>query len=232
MRRLIISLFVLLLLSCHAPALAQRGGGRSPIFRPPTSRGGAAPTVVRPTIPRITRPPRSLDPARRQSIPRAQPGQRAGAPRTGSAAGSPTFKAAPVPPAGSPQVNAARTQARTTLDQLRASRQSRQRSSTALGSGTVSPGVPLKARQTLQHIEKTGQPPPGFQGGRQFMNDGRGRGQVLPRADARGNPITYREYDVNPYRRGVNRGAERLVRGSDGSAYYTADHYKTFVKIN
>ncbi len=45
------------------------------------------------------------------------------------------------------------------------------------------------------------------------------------------NPITYKEYDVNPYQKGVNRGAERLVRGSDGRSYYTNDHYETFTLI-
>lgn len=91
--------------------------------------------------------------------------------------------------------------------------------------------VPQRARNTLEHIEKTGEPPPGYQGGRRFLNDGRGGGQSLPKTDAAGNRITYKEYDVNPSSRGVNRGAERIVRGSDGSAYYTDTHYKTFTKI-
>jgi guanyl-specific ribonuclease Sa len=43
--------------------------------------------------------------------------------------------------------------------------------------------------------------------------------------------VNYREYDVQPYKQGVNRGSERIVRGSDGSAYYTSDHYKTFTKL-
>jgi RHS repeat-associated protein len=91
--------------------------------------------------------------------------------------------------------------------------------------------VPQRARNTLEHIEKTGEPPPGYQGGRRFLNDGRGGGEVLPKTDAAGNRITYKEYDVNPSSQGVNRGAERIVRGSDGSAYYTDTHYKTFTKI-
>ncbi len=53
----------------------------------------------------------------------------------------------------------------------------------------------------------------------------------MPKTDNAGNQIIYREYDVHPYQNGVNRGAERLVIGSDGSTYYTNDHYKTFVKI-
>ncbi|MEA2511996.1 MAG: hypothetical protein QOJ59_1483, partial [Thermomicrobiales bacterium] len=71
---------------------------------------------------------------------------------------------------------------------------------------------------------------PGFRGGGAFANDGRGGGQVLPTTDAGGNPITYREYDVNPFTPGVNRGRERIVIGG-GAAYYTNNHYITFTKF-
>jgi RHS repeat-associated protein len=91
--------------------------------------------------------------------------------------------------------------------------------------------APQHAQDTLKQIEQTGKAPPGYRGGRTFANDGRGGGQPLPKTDGQGNQITYREYDVQPYQRGVNRGAERIVRGSDGSAYYTSDHYKTFIQI-
>lgn len=67
------------------------------------------------------------------------------------------------------------------------------------------------------------------QGGGNWANDGRGGGQVLPRKDSKGNPINYKEYDVNPAPRwGNKRGKERMVVGSDGRTYYTRDHYKTF----
>lgn len=46
------------------------------------------------------------------------------------------------------------------------------------------------------------------------------------------NPnVTYKEYDVNPTYFGQDRGGERLVLGSDGSVYYTDDHYASFTKI-
>ncbi len=93
------------------------------------------------------------------------------------------------------------------------------------------PTVPQNALDTLDHVDRTGTAPQGYQGGAPFLNDGRGGGQVLPAADAQGNPITYQEWDVNPRVPGVNRGAQRLVTGSDGSAYYTDDHYKTFTRI-
>ena len=63
------------------------------------------------------------------------------------------------------------------------------------------------------------------------MNDGRNNGQVLDRHDAKGNAITYQEWDVNPFTPGVNRGAERLVTGSDGRNWFTDNHYGTFSEI-
>jgi len=93
------------------------------------------------------------------------------------------------------------------------------------------PTVPQNALDTLDHVDRTGTAPQGYQGGAPFLNDGRGGGQVLPAADAQGNPITYQEWDVNPSVPGVNRAAQRLVTGNDGSAYYTDDHYKTFTRV-
>lgn len=53
----------------------------------------------------------------------------------------------------------------------------------------------------------------------------------LPQKDSNGNNITYKEYDVNDCKVGNNRDAERFVKGSDGSIYYTDDHYGTFVRV-
>jgi guanyl-specific ribonuclease Sa len=99
------------------------------------------------------------------------------------------------------------------------------------GTPAVPSGVGSNVQNTLDSVDQTGKAPTGQQGGREFMNDGRGGGQQLPQTDANGNPIKYQEWDVNAKQPGVNRGAERLVTGSDGSAYYTADHYQTFTKI-
>lgn len=93
-------------------------------------------------------------------------------------------------------------------------------------------GVPAKAEIVLNQVKSTGgNPPAGYRGGSPFLNEGRNGGQVLPRTDASGNGITYREYDVNPFTPGVNRGAERIVMGSDGKAYYTNNHYTTFTPV-
>ena len=86
--------------------------------------------------------------------------------------------------------------------------------------------LPVHARETLAYIRQHGFAPPGYVGGRIFGNY---EGQ-LPRYNARRKRIEYREWDVRPKAEGRNRGAERLVTGSDGRAWYTADHYRTFVE--
>jgi guanyl-specific ribonuclease Sa len=85
--------------------------------------------------------------------------------------------------------------------------------------------------EVLRYVDEHGEAPPGYEGGRPFYNEARRGEQPLPRTDARGRSVRYREWDVNPKRRGVDRGPQRLVTGSDGSAYYTADHYRNFTKI-
>jgi ribonuclease T1 len=92
-------------------------------------------------------------------------------------------------------------------------------------------GVPAKVATVLRFIDQHERAPDGYEGGRTFHNYGSHGDASLPRRDARGNRIRYREWDVNPKVPGKNRGAERLVTGSDGSAYYTSDHYRTFIKI-
>jgi ribonuclease T1 len=88
-------------------------------------------------------------------------------------------------------------------------------------------GVPAKVATVLHHIDTSHKAPPGYEGGRPFHN----AEKRLPQKDKDGHAITYQEWDVNPKVQGVNRGAERLITGSDGSAYYTSDHYRTFIKL-
>ena len=92
---------------------------------------------------------------------------------------------------------------------------------------TAPPGVPAKVMQVLEYVDKHGEAMPGYEGGRAFGNFEK----RLPQTDGQGKRVRYREWDVNPLRPGANRGAERLVTGPDGAAYYTADHYETFKKI-
>jgi ribonuclease T1 len=80
-----------------------------------------------------------------------------------------------------------------------------------------------EARDVLAAIEaRHGQPLAGYVGGRVFHNrEGR-----LPAG-------RYREYDVHPRTAGQDRGPERLViNQATGRAYYSADHYRTFVPLN
>lgn len=81
--------------------------------------------------------------------------------------------------------------------------------------------IPPEAWSTLAIIDKTGKPPAGFKGGTVFQN----REGLLPKN------VSYKEWDIARYQPGVNRGPRRLVTGNNNSAYYTADHYASFIKM-
>ncbi|MEV3963706.1 ribonuclease domain-containing protein [Nocardia sp. NPDC050193] len=92
-------------------------------------------------------------------------------------------------------------------------------------------GVPDRAYATLAEIDAGRWPDsanaPGTKGGVPFGNrEGR-----LPAADSAGKAVEYQEWDVNPKKPGQSRDAERIVTGSDGSAWYTGDHYDTFTRM-
>lgn len=80
-----------------------------------------------------------------------------------------------------------------------------------------------KAKDLLEAIQRyEGKALPGYIGGRVFRN----RERRVPRGH-------YREYDVNPKIRGRPRDAERIIIEQDsGRAYYTGDHYRTFIPLN
>lgn len=103
------------------------------------------------------------------------------------------------------------------------------------GGNTGEPPVPQSVQDTLNEIDAGKWPgsanAPGTAGGGKFRNltpDGQ---HPLPTTDASGKPITYQEWDVNPRAPGQDRDTERIVTGSDGSAWYTTDHYDTFHRI-
>ncbi|HJV21324.1 MAG TPA: ribonuclease domain-containing protein [Holophagaceae bacterium] len=87
--------------------------------------------------------------------------------------------------------------------------------------------IPEQARKVLAHVRAHGEAPPGIQGGRRFGN----YEHRLPERDAQGRALRYQEWDLWPKTRGRNRGAERLVTGTDGRAWYTGDHYRTFAEV-
>ncbi len=91
----------------------------------------------------------------------------------------------------------------------------------------VTDSIPDYVRSTYQFIKKHSDAPHGYYGGRSFQN----REKRLPQRGRNGASIQYREWDVHPRRDGIDRGAERLVTGSDGSAWYTADHYRSFIPV-
>ncbi|NKY50504.1 ribonuclease domain-containing protein [Nocardia vermiculata] len=96
---------------------------------------------------------------------------------------------------------------------------------------TRAPGVPDHAYDTLAEIDAGRWPDsadaPGTKGGDRWGN----REGNLPKTDDNGKSVKYQEWDVNPKQRGQGRDAERIVTSSDGKAYYTADHYRTFTRM-
>ncbi len=94
----------------------------------------------------------------------------------------------------------------------------------------------VKARTMARALVGTQPPPAGWPGNRfvaggTYDNDAVAGSMQLPKYDHGTNSaITYQEYDVHPYT-GADRGPERVVEGSDGSRYYTKDHYKSFKRI-
>ena len=96
------------------------------------------------------------------------------------------------------------------------------------GNTNTSSRAPEYVLDVLKFIRRNGNAPDDYVGGREFMN----KEKRLPAKDAQNKRIRYSEWDVHAKVKGQNRGAERLITGSDHSAYYTRDHYKTFLKID
>jgi ribonuclease T1 len=83
--------------------------------------------------------------------------------------------------------------------------------------------APEKAYALVETLkQRHGQPLSGYVGGRPFHN----RELRLPLG-------RYKEYDVNRKVPGRSRDAERIViEQTTGKAYYTDDHYRTFLPLN
>jgi len=81
--------------------------------------------------------------------------------------------------------------------------------------------LPPEARQTLALIRQGGPFPYRKDGSAFFNREGR-----VP-SQERGY---YREYTV-PTPGSRDRGARRIVTGRGGEAWYTADHYRSFLRI-
>ena len=79
--------------------------------------------------------------------------------------------------------------------------------------------LPGHVQDVINHLEGNGftDAPEGYKGGREFRNDR----NLLPQ-QSKGY---YKEWDVNPYDKNVDRGSERLVTGQNGEIYHTDTHY-------
>jgi guanyl-specific ribonuclease Sa len=93
------------------------------------------------------------------------------------------------------------------------------------------PPIPPNVQDTLNQIDAGKWPgstnAPGTKGGGSFEN----REGLLPKTDESGRPIIYQKWDVNPRVPGQERDAQRIITGSDGSAWYTDGHYGSFRRI-
>lgn len=87
--------------------------------------------------------------------------------------------------------------------------------------------IPEAAYSTWEFIQKHNKARKGYVGGRTFRNFE----QLLPKVSGANKKLRYREWDIYPKVSGKNRGAERLVTSSEGWAYYTPDHYKSFIRL-
>ena len=105
----------------------------------------------------------------------------------------------------------------------------------APGGNSGDPPIPQNVQDTLNQIDAGKWPgsanAPGTKGGGDFRNVTPSGEQPLPTTDPSGKPITYQEWDANPRAPGAGRDAERIITGSDGSAWYTSDHYDSFHRI-
>lgn len=85
-------------------------------------------------------------------------------------------------------------------------------------------------KTALSEIE-SGAPRPNVRQPKPFENDGRGGDPKLPEVDAHGNPIKYTEHTVNPRPPGGKLDGKRIVTGSDGSVWYTSEHFQSWSQI-
>jgi ribonuclease T1 len=108
-------------------------------------------------------------------------------------------------------------------DRNRQNRNSNQIQNSVTNNGTI----PDYVVATLRYIKEHSVAPENYVGGRKFGN----YENYLPEKTNNKQSINYQEWDVHPKVRGQNRGAERLVTGSDGRSWFTKDHYKSFIEI-
>lgn len=87
--------------------------------------------------------------------------------------------------------------------------------------------VPTYVYEVLEYIRENKKAPNGYVGGRRFGNFEK----RLPLNTQTGQKMIYQEWDVYPKEKGKSRGSERLVTSKNQRAWYTKDHYDSFVEI-
>lgn len=66
----------------------------------------------------------------------------------------------------------------------------------------------------------------GYVGNKPWANDGREDSKELDKTTPDDKSIDYWEYDIHPKQKNVDRGKQRILRGSDGRWWYTPDHFR------
>ncbi len=87
--------------------------------------------------------------------------------------------------------------------------------------------IPSYVIEVLKYVRKNKKAPNGYVGGRRFGNFEK----RLPINSQIGQKMSYQEWDVMPKQKDKSRGAERLVTSQNQRAWYTKDHYESFVEI-
>ncbi|MDO0933816.1 DUF6531 domain-containing protein [Streptomyces sp. DG2A-72] len=102
--------------------------------------------------------------------------------------------------------------------------------------GWIPTEVPAESKAVLQDIRQFGVEAQGagpqHMGPsipRPFENSGKNGGYKLPEFDSAGQPIRYTEWGTVQSALNPKPGGERIITGSDGSAYYTPTHYQTYI---
>jgi len=90
--------------------------------------------------------------------------------------------------------------------------------------------LPQDVSKALTEIDQ-GLPRSNVRNPKSFANDGRGGTPQLPTMNASGKPLDYIEHTVNPRPSGGALDGKRLVIGSDGSVWYTDDHFGTWTRV-
>ncbi|MFH8418541.1 putative T7SS-secreted protein [Streptomyces collinus] len=103
-------------------------------------------------------------------------------------------------------------------------------------SGWIPTKVPAESEAVLRDIREFGVEAQGAGPQRMgpsipqpFENSGKKGAYKLPEFDSQGNSIRYTEWGTVQSIDNPNWGGERVVTGSDGSAYYTPTHYQTYI---